>query len=78
MQQWLLSPIVSIYLPLRSGASPLDFSMMCFNKVKLPASALLSNSFEAPKDACTAWWDTLWCIPIGSFADLQLQAAGPL
>ena len=77
MQRWLLSPIVSIYLPLRSGTSPLNFSMTRFNKVKLPASALLSNSFEAPKDARAAWWDTLWRIPIGSFADSQLQAAGP-
>src|SRR5712691_10350564 len=34
---------------------------------KLPASALLGDSLEAPKDACTAWWDTLWCILIGSF-----------
>ena len=30
--------IVSIRLPLRSGASPLDFSMTRFNKAKLPAS----------------------------------------
>jgi len=77
MQRWLLSPIVSIYLPLRSGTSPLNFSMTRFNKVKLPASALLSNSSETPKDARAAWWDTLWRIPIGSFADSQLQAAGP-
>ncbi|KAI0299981.1 hypothetical protein B0F90DRAFT_1810521 [Multifurca ochricompacta] len=54
------------------GASPLDFSMTRFNKVKLPASALLSDSFEAPRDARAAWWDTLWRIPIGSFA-----VAGP-
>jgi alkylation response protein AidB-like acyl-CoA dehydrogenase len=64
--------IVSIRLPLRSGASPLDFSMTRFNKVKLPASALLSDSLEVPKDARAAWWDTLWRIPIGSFA-----VAGP-
>jgi hypothetical protein len=46
--------------------------MTRFNKVKLPASALLSDSFEAPKDPRAAWWDTLWRIPIGSFA-----VAGP-
>ncbi|KAI0270443.1 hypothetical protein BC834DRAFT_922464 [Gloeopeniophorella convolvens] len=60
--------IISIRLPLRSGASPLDFSMTRFNKVKLPATALLSDSFEAPTDPRAAWWDTLWRIPIGSFA----------
>jgi len=38
----------------------------------LPASALLSDGLEAPKDARAAWWDTLWRIPIGSFA-----VAGP-
>ncbi|KAI0263647.1 acyl-CoA oxidase [Gloeopeniophorella convolvens] len=64
--------IISIRLPLRSGASPLDFSMTRFNKVKLPASALLSDTFEAPRDARAAWWDTLWRIPIGSFV-----VAGP-
>jgi acyl-CoA oxidase len=60
--------ILSIRLPLRSGASPLDFSMTHFNKVKLPATALLSDSLEAPKDARAAWWETLWRIPIGTFA----------
>src|SRR6266581_4496454 len=65
-------------VPLRSGASPLDFSMTRFNKVKLPASALLSDSLEAPKDARAAWWDTLWRIPINSFADSQLQAPASL
>jgi len=59
--------ILSIRQPLRSGASPLDFSMTRFNKVKLPATALLSDTFDAPKDARAAWWDTLWRIPIGSF-----------
>jgi hypothetical protein len=59
--------VVSIRFPLRSGASPLDFSMTGFNKVKLPASALLSNSFDGPKDVRAAWWDTLWRIPIRSF-----------
>jgi acyl-CoA oxidase len=68
----LFPGIMSIRLPLRSGASPLDFSMTRFNKVKLPASALLSDSLEAPKDPRSAWWDTLWRIPIGSFA-----VAGP-
>ncbi|KAH8999690.1 hypothetical protein EDB86DRAFT_3075757 [Lactarius hatsudake] len=60
--------ILSIRLPLRSGASPLDYSMTRFNKVKLPATALLGDSLETPKDARAAWWDTLWRIPIGSFA----------
>jgi acyl-CoA oxidase len=59
--------IISIRLPLRSGASPLDFSMTRFNKVKLPSTALLSDTLEAPRDARAAWWDTLWRIPIGSF-----------
>ncbi|KAH8986458.1 hypothetical protein EDB92DRAFT_1879168 [Lactarius akahatsu] len=60
--------ILSIRLPLRSGASPLDYSMTRFNKVKLPATALISDTYEVPKDARAAWWDTLWRIPIGSFA----------
>jgi len=64
----LFPGIISIRLPLRSGASPLDFSMTRFNKVKLPASALLSDTFEAPKDVRVAWWDTLWRIPIGTLA----------
>jgi acyl-CoA oxidase len=64
----LFPGVMSIRLPLRSGASPLDFSMTRFNRVKLPASALLSDSFEASKDLRSAWWDTLWRIPIGSFA----------
>ncbi|KAH9012787.1 hypothetical protein EDB85DRAFT_2158719 [Lactarius pseudohatsudake] len=57
------SGIISIRLPLRSGASPLDFSMTRFNKIKSPPTALLGDSIEAPRDACTAWWDTLWRIP---------------
>ncbi|KAH9014503.1 acyl-CoA oxidase [Lactarius pseudohatsudake] len=60
--------ILSIRLPLRSGASPFDYSMTRFNKVKLPATALISDTFEVPKDPRAAWWDTLWRIPIGSFA----------
>ena len=75
-QPHCLHPPASV--PLRSGASPLDFSMTRFNKVKLPASALLSDSLEAPKDARAAWWDTLWRIPINSFADSQLQAPASL
>ena len=59
--------ILSIRQPLRSGASPLDFSMTRFNKVKLPPTALLSDTLESPSDARGAWWDTLWRIPIGSF-----------
>ncbi|KAH9075546.1 hypothetical protein EDB83DRAFT_2650192 [Lactarius deliciosus] len=42
--------------------------MTRFNKVKLPEMALLSDTFEVPKNACAAWWDTLWHISIGSFA----------
>ena len=38
--------------------------MTYFNEVKLPASALLGDSSEAPKDARAAWWENL----IGSFA----------
>ncbi|KAI9434571.1 acyl-CoA oxidase [Lactarius indigo] len=60
--------ILSIRLPLRSGASPLDYSMTRFNKVKLPPTALLGDTLEAPNDARAAWWDTLWRIPIGTFA----------
>jgi len=75
-QPHCLHPPASV--PLRSGASPLDFSMTRFNKVKLPASALLSDSLEAPKDTRAAWWDTLWRIPINSFADSQLQAPASL
>ena len=59
--------IISIRLPLRSGASPLDFSMTRFNQVRLPPTALLGDSLEAPKDPRAAWWDTVWRIPIGSF-----------
>ncbi|KAF8267911.1 acyl-CoA oxidase [Lactarius quietus] len=35
--------------------------------VKLSLTALLSDTLKMPKDARAAWWDTLWCIPIGSF-----------
>lgn len=59
--------IMSIRLPLRSGASPLDFSMTRFNKVKLPSTAILTDSLEAPKDMRAAWWDTIWRVPIGSY-----------
>ncbi|KAH9023645.1 hypothetical protein EDB84DRAFT_1564663 [Lactarius hengduanensis] len=45
--------ILSICLPLRSGASPFDYSMTRFNKVKLPETALLSDTFEVPKNART-------------------------
>ena len=75
-QPHCLHPPASV--PLRSSASPLNFSMTCFNKVKLPASALLSDSLKAPKDAHATWWDTLWHIPINSFVDLQLQAPASL
>lgn len=60
--------VLSIRLPHRTGASPLDFCMTRFNKSKLPSAALLSDTLEAPNDVHTAWWDTLWRIPIGSFA----------
>jgi acyl-CoA oxidase len=59
--------VMSIRLPLRSGASPLDFSMTRFNKVKLPPTAILTDSLEAPKDARADWWNTIWRVPIGSF-----------
>ena len=60
--------IISIRQPLRSGASPLDYSMTRFQNVRLPPTALLSDTLESPTDARAAWWDTLWRIPIDSFA----------
>ena len=60
--------IISIRQPLRSGASPLDYSMTRFQNVRLPPTALLGDTLESPTDARAAWWDTLWRIPIDSFA----------
>lgn len=68
--------ITSIRLPLRSGASPLDFSMTRFNQVKLPPTALLSDTLEAPRDVRATWWDTLWRIPIGSLVVTAPNVSG--
>ena len=64
--------VTSLRLPRRSGTSAFDFSMTVFNNVRLPASALLGASLDAPTDLRAAWWDEVWRIPYGSMA-----VAGP-
>ncbi|VDB94435.1 unnamed protein product [Peniophora sp. CBMAI 1063] len=60
--------IISKRLPMRTGTSPLDFSLTSFHNVRLPASALLGSSLEAPAKPLEAWWGQVWRIPIGSMA----------
>ena len=60
--------ILSIRQPLRSGASPLYRSTRRFHNVQLPPTALLDDTLYLLTDARTARWDTLWRIPINSFA----------
>ncbi|VDC07086.1 unnamed protein product [Peniophora sp. CBMAI 1063] len=69
----LFPGIVSKRLPTRSGTSPLDFSLTSFHNVRLPESALLSASLEAPSSPRDAWWGEVGRIPLGSMA-----IAGPV
>ncbi|VDB94428.1 unnamed protein product [Peniophora sp. CBMAI 1063] len=64
----LYTGVVSKRLPTRSGTSPLDFSLTSFHNVRLPESALLSMSLEAPTSPRDAWWREVWRIPLGSMA----------
>ncbi|RPD78882.1 hypothetical protein L226DRAFT_543141 [Lentinus tigrinus ALCF2SS1-7] len=63
--RFFIVPICNKY---QIGTSPLDFSITTFDHVALPFTALLAESFEAPKNLLQAWWNKVWRIPLGTGA----------
>jgi len=53
------------------GTSPLDFSIMRFNHVHVPFTALIASNLHdhsQPASPLEVWWGEVWGIPLGTLA----------